>query len=317
MDALKLNERAAAVAQTMVDQAQELGVIVREVGKARVIDAGVLTTGSLGAGLAMARVTLCDLADVSWSNMQVGELTLPAVRVEVRQPVAACMASQYAGWEVNVEPFFAMASGPMRAAYGKEAIFDYIGHRETNAGVAVGVLETGKLPTSQVIDYLANRCNVNPAKLTLVIARTASMAGGVQVVARSVETAMHKLHTLGFDLSRVVAGFGEAPLPPVGKDDLAAIGRTNDAILYGGRVTLMVRGDDDALQKVCNKLPASSSKDHGRPFGEIFASYRHDFYKIDPLLFSPAAVCLQNIDTGRSWYAGKVDHDILLKSFIS
>lgn len=317
MDALKLNERAVTVAGVMMDQAVELGVEVREVGGATVIDAGVLTAGSLGAGVMMSRIAMADLAQVSWSTMQVGEVALPCVQVEVRQPTAACMASQYAGWQVNVDKFFAMASGPMRAVYGKEAIFDHIGHRETNSSVAVGVLETSKLPTVAVVEYIAQRCQVSPQKLTLVVARTASLAGGVQVVSRSVETAMHKLHTLGFDLSRVVAGFGEAPLPPVAKDDLAAIGRTNDAVLYGARVTLMVKGDDSSLEKVCAQLPACASKDHGRPFGEIFASYHHDFYKIDPLLFSPAVVCLQNVDTGRTFFAGKLGHEVLMRSFFS
>lgn len=317
MDALKLNERAAKVAQSMADRSLELGLVVHDIGGARVIDAGVKAAGSLGAGLELARVCLADLAMLNWSTMNVGELSLPSVTVEVRQPVAACMASQYAGWQVSVDTFFAMASGPMRAVYGKETIYDHIGHREVGSNVAVGVLETGKLPTAAVVQELAQKCNVTPAKLTLVVARTASLAGGVQVVARSVETAMHKLHTLGFDLNRVVAGFGETPLPPVAKDDLSAIGRTNDAVLYGGQVTLMVRGDDASLEKVCGELPASASKDYGRPFGEIFASYHHDFYKIDPLLFSPAMICLQNIDSGRTFRAGRLDHDILTRSFMS
>lgn len=317
MDSLNLNARAQAVADAMADRAVELGVTRHTIGGATVLDAGVLATGSLGAGIEMARMAMADLASVSWSSMSLGELALPSVMVEVRQPVAACMASQYAGWQVSVDQFFAMGSGPMRAVYGKESIFDHIGHRELGSEIAVGLLETSKLPSAAVITDIADKCGVAPDKLTLVVARTASLAGGVQVVARSVETALHKLHTLGFDLSRVVAGFGEAPLPPVAKNDLAAIGRTNDAVLYGGRVTLMVRGDDESLEKVCSELPASASKDYGRPFGEIFASYHHDFYKIDPLLFSPAMVCLQNMDSGKTYFAGKMDQDVLVRSFIS
>ena len=106
-------------------------------------------------------------------------------------------------------------------------------------------------------------------------------------MARSVETALHKLHVLGFDLSRVVSGLGKAPLPPVASDDLVAIGLTNDAILYGGQVTLSVRGDDDSIAEIGPRVPSSSSPDHGRPFGEIFSRYNNDFYRIDPLLFSP------------------------------
>ena len=86
---------------------------------------------------------------------------------------------------------------------------------------------------------IAAACQVEPSSVTLLVAPTASLAGGVQVVARSVETAMHKLAELKFDLARIVSAHGSAPLPPVAGDDLAAIGRTNDAILYGARVVLV------------------------------------------------------------------------------
>ena len=33
-----------------------------------------------------------------------------------------------------------------------------------------------------------------------------------------------------------------------------------------------------------------ASPDYGRPFSEIFAGYNNDFYRIDPMLFSPAVI---------------------------
>src|SRR5262249_38807812 len=162
------------------------------------------------------------------------------VQVLTDDPVRACMASQYAGWQVSVGKFFAMGSGPMRARYGKEALFDRIGHRE-EAGVAVGVLETRQLPTEEVVAYLVERVGLPADRLTLLCAPAASIAGTLQVVARSLETALHKLDDLKFDLAQVVSGYGTAPLPPVAADEIGAIGRTNDAILYGGQVTVWVR----------------------------------------------------------------------------
>jgi methenyltetrahydromethanopterin cyclohydrolase len=202
----------------------------------------------------------------------------------------------------------------MRAAAGREELFDRIGLRE-RPDVAVGVLESAKLPDEAVIDYLAERTRVDRSNLTLLVARTASQAGGLQVVARSVETALHKLDELGFDLSRVVSGAGNAPLPPVAADDLAAIGRTNDAVLYGSRVVLSVTGDDASLADVVPRLPSSASKDHGEPFSAIFERYDRDFYKIDPTLFSPAEITLNNVDTGRSHHAGRCEPDVLGRSF--
>jgi methenyltetrahydromethanopterin cyclohydrolase len=137
----------------------------------------------------------------------------------------------------------------------------------------------------------------------------------MQVVARSLETALHKLHELKFDLNQVVSGFGSAPLPPVAKDELGAIGRTNDAILYGGRVTIWVQAEDDQLTEVGPKVPACASEDYGAPFATIFERCNMDFYKIDPMLFSPAEIVLSNLKTGRSFAFGRVRADVLYQSF--
>ncbi|MEX0777281.1 MAG: methenyltetrahydromethanopterin cyclohydrolase [Phycisphaeraceae bacterium] len=322
MGKVTLNARAMRVADELAGSADELGVTVGSAGKARLIDAGVKQTGSLQAGVMVARACLADLAHVCLVPGWIGDRPHIDVVVDVAKPVEACMASQYAGWQINLpgvppasgKSYFAMGSGPMRAAYGKEELFDDTGGRESPDSV-VGVLETGKLPLAEVACYIAQRCRVDERHVTLIAARTASLVGSVQIAARSVETALHKLHALEFDLSRVVAGFGAAPLPPVAKDDMAAIGRTNDAVLYGARVTLMCTGDDESLQTAGQQLPAGASRDYGQPFAQIFARYDHDFYKIDPLLFSPALITLQNITTGRSFTFGKVDAKVLAESF--
>ena len=316
MSVLSLNDRALAVADELVQQAGDFGVEPKLVGTTRVVDAGVKTLGTIDAGVMLARACLADLATVKVVPVQIGDVQLPGVAVNARFPVAACMASQYAGWQIKGEKFYGMGSGPMRAAYGKEKLYDDIGFRERPT-CAVGVIESAKLPTVEVVQDIALKCNVPPRMITLLVAPTASLAGGVQVVARSVETALHKLHELGFDLKRVVAGYGTAPLPPVAADDLAAIGRTNDAVLYGGRVTLVVTGDDESITDVGQRLPSSASTDYGEPFANIFERHGGDFYKIDPMLFSPATVVMQNMATGRTQVFGKVDDEVLRASFFS
>jgi len=314
---LNLNERALRVAHELAARADELGAVVHTIAGATVIDAGAKVRGSLGAGLLLARACLADLATVTFVPGEVASAPLPSVAVSVEQPVAACMASQYAGWQINTGGYFAMGSGPMRAVYAKEELFaePALAPFVEKPAYVVGVLETSKLPTEEVIQYVAQRTGVDANNVTLLIARTASLAGGVQIVARSVETTLHKLHALKFDLARVVAGFGSAPLPPVAMNDMAAIGRTNDAVLYGGRVSLYVTGDDDSLREAGERLPSSASRDYGRPFGDIFKECNYDFYKIDPMLFSPAQVCLQNITTGNSFTFGAVNVDVLRRSF--
>jgi len=310
-----LNERAHELCDAMTADADQLGIAVSTLPcGTRLIDCGVKVLSGLDAGLRLSEVCLAGLGAVKIIAADPKIWSGPAVRVSTSRPVAACMASQYAGWEIKGEKFFAMGSGPMRAAACREELFQHIGHCE-KPGVCVGVLETSKLPPDGVCTDIAEKCGVPPERLTLLAARTSSPAGTVQIVARSVETALHKLHVLGFDLSRIVEGTGSAPLPPVASDDLAAIGWTNDAILYGGIVHLKVHGDDESLASIGPRVPSNASPDYGRPFAEIFQHYGGDFYRIDPLLFSPAAVHFINVDTGNTFFYGQTAPEVLAESF--
>jgi methenyltetrahydromethanopterin cyclohydrolase len=310
-----LNERAHELANAMAADADDLGIAVLTLDcGTRIIDCGTEAAGSTEAGRRLAEICLSDLANVEITGAPVGAWPSDTVKVTTSMPLAACMASQYAGWELKGEKFFAMGSGPMRAAACREELFKDIGLCE-KADVCVGILETSKLPPESVCAEIASKCGIRPNRLTLLVARTASDAGKVQIVARSVETAMHKLHVLGFDLSRIKHGIGFAPLPPVASDDLAAIGWTNDAILYGGGVKLQVTGDDQSLRKIGPSVPSNASPDFGRPFAEIFASYNNDFYRIDPLLFSPARITFDNVDTDQQLHFGKLELNVLAESF--
>lgn len=313
---LELNQRAYRLCEALLARSDELRAEVHRQCETTVIDLGVAARGGLEAGVALAEICLAGLGHVSLVPGNPAVWNGPAVAVRTDQPVAACLASQYAGWQISRGKYFAMGSGPMRAAAGKEKLFDDIAHRE-RPPLAVGVLETSKLPTDEVCQYIADECGVERGALTLLAARTASQAGTVQVVARAVETALHKLHELGFELTRIESGWGVAPLPPVAGNDLAGIGRTNDAVLYGGEVTLWVRGDDAELEAVGPRVPSSASPDHGEPFAAIFARYDHDFYKIDPHLFSPAVVTLANLDSGRSFRCGRTLPEVVVRSFTS
>ena len=302
-----LNSRTAQLCEQIAARAAALRVSRQQLGCGTTLfDFGVDAPGCEAAGVVLARVCLADLAEVTVEEA--------GVRVTSDAPVAACMASQYAGWEVKGEKFFAMGSGPMRAAAGREPLFDQIGFRE-QPDACVGVLESGKLPPEAVCQQIAEKCGIGADRLTLLVAPTSSPAGTLQVVARSVETALHKLHELGFELSRVERGEGTAPLAPLAKDDLAAIGVTNDAILYGGEVTLAVRGDDNSLAEMGPRVPSSASADYGRPFAEVLAACDNDFYRVDPLLFSAAKVTFVNLDSGQRHTFGETNPAVLGRSF--
>ena len=311
---MSLNESARVVVQSILARADALRVAEHTVAGARVLDLGIAARGGLQAGLELARVCLAGRADQYLVPSALPGISGPAVAVHSDDPVRACLASQYAGWSVSAGKYFAMGSGPMRAALGKEPIYDHIPGRE-QADHVVGVLETRKLPTDEVIAYFLDRLGIAADRLTLLCAPASSLAGSVQVVARSLETALHKLHELKFDPNKVVSGFGVAPLPPIGRDDITAIGWTNDAILYGGQVTVWVDADDDEIAAVGPNVPASASKDFGEPFRAIFERAGGDFYKIDPHLFSPAAIEFCNLKSGRRHVFGRVEPEVLRRSF--
>ena len=165
-------------------------------------------------------------------------------------------------------------------------------------------------------EWVARKAGIDAAAITFAVAPTASLAGGVQVVARVIETGLHKMDTLGFDVTRVASAMGTAPLAPTAKSDLRAIGRTNDCVLYGGRAHYTIRADDTELAELAERLPASASRDYGTPFYEIFTRYDNDFYKIDPMLFSPAEAVLTSATSGRTFRAGRLNAPVLRASLL-
>jgi methenyltetrahydromethanopterin cyclohydrolase len=254
------------------------------------------------------------LGHVTFAPITIDHEAWPGVHVWTDHPAVSCMASQYAGWAINPDGFFAMGSGPLRAkARVERELFGKLRYAE-DATRGVLVLEGRTLPTDAVAAWVAGKAGVSPDALTFAIAPTASIAGGVQIAARVLETGLHKMDTIGFDVTRVTSAMGTAPLPPVAKSDIRAIGRTNDCILYGGQARYVVRAEDAELAQLAERLPASTSPDYGTPFYDIFRRYDNDFYKIDPMLFSPAEVWLTSATSGRTFHAGRLDADVLRRS---
>jgi methenyltetrahydromethanopterin cyclohydrolase len=314
-----LNESAFAVVQPLLADAPRAGASVHDIGGVRVVDCGVREPGGTHAGLAMARAALAGRGAVSvlpenGFGDEWPDCPWPVVAVSSAEPVAACLGAQYAGWKVSDDGYFAMASGPVRAAIGREELFAEIGMRE-RPEIAVGLLETSSLPPEQICRQLAHDAGVPPERLVLLVARTASPAGTLQVVARSLETALHKLHDLRFDLGRIRHGRGLAPLAPVPKKDLVAIGRTNDAILYGGHVVLEVTGDDASLLEIGPRAVSKASPDYGASFMDLFERAGRDFYALDPALFAPALLDFVNVDSGHRHRFGSLAPEIVRASF--
>ena len=333
---LSVNTLARPLVERLLAQAEALQVqVMRDASGVSIVDAGITATGSIEAGLLIGEICMGGLGQV---RLRPGALEGWPTWIEVQsaQPVLACLGSQYAGWslaaskeETGGKKFFSLGSGPARALAGKEKLFVELGYRDpisdpaapagaaANAGTqghakaGVLVLEVDRAPPKIIIDKLLHDCALTPAALTLILTPTTSLAGTTQVVARVLEVALHKAHELGFALANIVGGSACAPLPAPSPDGVQAMGRTNDAILYGGRVHLTVRGDDAAARALAQQLPSKNSSDYGRSFADIFKAAEYDFYKIDAALFAPAEVWVSNLDSGNTWHGGGLNMGLL------
>ncbi|WP_206453134.1 methenyltetrahydromethanopterin cyclohydrolase [Aurantimonas marina] len=316
---LSVNQGVIPLVAAMKTRAAELRLaIATGAAGETVIDAGASVAGSLEAGRLITEICLGGLGTVSLEaspHLRRWPFTLT---VRSSQPVVACLASQYAGWQLKSgdgeNSYFSMGSGPARALAGKEELFKHIAYAD-RGDVATLVLEAASPPPEKLVRQIAADCDVAPDNLVIIFAPTQSLAGSVQIVGRVVEVALHKAHELKFDLSQIVEGMGTAPLSPPHPDFVTAMGRTNDAVIYGGRILLHVNGPAADAKALAEQLPSSTSKDYGTPFAEIFRQYEGDFYKIDPMLFSPAEVAVVALETGETFRGGAVDPKLVDLSF--
>ena len=280
------------------------------------VDAGILAQGGLEAGRRIAEICMGGLGHIALS-MGPGKWPL-SLYVHAANPVLACLGSQYAGWSLShgkgEATFRALGSGPARALAKKEKLFEELDYHDTATSAAL-VLEVDRAPPPALIEKIVDDCHIAANQLTIILTPTQSLAGVVQIVARVLEVALHKVHALGFPLEKIIDGTGVAPLPPPAADFITSMGRTNDAILFGGRVQLFVDGSDDDAQQLAEQLPSSSSRDYGKRFGQIFKEVDYDFYKIDPMLFAPAEVVVSTLKGGKTFRAGKVNDVLLDTSF--
>lgn len=312
---ISVQQYSAPLVAELIANAPALGCAVstHESG-ATIVDAGIQVPGGLEAGRIIAEICMGGLGSVALQHVpQFANWPLSVV-VTAKQPVIACLGSQYAGWALSHEKFFSLGSGPARAIAQREEVFKEIDYRDQGTQTVL-VLETDKIPPLEVIEKVARDTGLAANKLTFILTPTRSLAGSLQVTARVLEVALHKCHTLHFDLNAIVDGYGVAPIPAPSPDFIVGMGRTNDAILFGGFVQLFVNTDDAAAEQLATQLPSSASKDYGRPFAEVFKAVNMDFYQIDPMLFSPAKVSVTNLKSGRTFFAGQFNEVLLNQSF--
>ncbi|MCS7115186.1 MAG: methenyltetrahydromethanopterin cyclohydrolase [Nitrososphaerota archaeon] len=314
---LSVNKLAWRLLEELCEHAEFYGVKVEkaECG-ATVVDAGIKAKGGFEAGRIITEICMGGLGKAEIISGKYGELELPSITVYTDYPAIATLGAQFAGWNIKEGDYSAIGSGPARAlALKPKELYEKIGYRD-EFDRAVVVLETDKQPPDKLVRRVAENCRVSCENLAVVLTPTASLAGVTQVAGRIVETGLHKLEKLGLDPKLVLHGWGCAPIPPVHPKFVKAMGRTNDAILYGGVSYYTVEFEnDEKLAEIVEKAPSKASKDYGRPFAEIFKAVGYDFYKIDPNIFAPAVVMVNNVKTGIGVKAGEINVNALKESF--
>ena len=312
---LSVSKLAKELVDKLINNSKELNVLIKKGPlNCTIIDAGIDTKGSEAAGKLIAEICMGGLGSINIENTKTFPNWPLETKVQSKSPVISCLASQYAGWNLSHEKFYALASGPGRAIARREDLFKDLKYKDQFDFIYL-VMEVDKTPPEEIIKKISNDCNAKSEKIILILTPTQSISGVIQVVSRVSEVGLHKLHTLKFPLKNVKEVYGTAPIPPVSNDFITSMGRTNDAILYGGNVELKVTGTDEEISNLAKNLPSTSSKDYGKPFAEIFNSYKGDFYSIDPNLFSPGKVIVTSLDTGKTFEEGKLNIDLLDKSF--
>jgi methenyltetrahydromethanopterin cyclohydrolase len=316
MAKISVNQLAWQKAQKLLDNPVKYGVeITKSAAGATIIDAGVKATGGFEAGKILTELCLGGAGKAELGYKSYGDLDFPSITITSDYPAVAMLGSQFAGWRIKDGENIAIGSGPVRAiALKPKEIYEEL-HYTDVSDKAVITLESNVLPSDVLVEKVCKASNITPQNLIIVVAPTASVAGLTQVAGRVVEVGIHKLHTLGLDFNCIRYAMGYAPIPPVGPDFEVAMARTNDVILYGGTVYLTVDYDDEAkLQELVKSAPSINSKDYGKPFLDIFLNAGKDFYKIDPGLFAPAVLMINNAKTGRTFKAGQINPKVLAQA---
>jgi methenyltetrahydromethanopterin cyclohydrolase len=315
--ALSVNRLAWWLLEELIQNPDFYAVEVEKTTQgATIIDAGINAKGGFQAGKLITEICMGGLGKAEIASRKYGDLELPSIFVYTDHPAVAALGSQFAGWHIKEAEYSAIGSGPARALALKPGkIYEEIGYKDTSDR-AIIILETEKFPSAELFQRVSKDCHVKPEKLAVILTPTNSLVGAIQISGRVLETGIHKLRKVGLDSKTILGAWGCAPIPAVHPEFATAMARANDAILYGGSAFYTVKfEDEDKLKDIVEGAPSIASKAFGTPFIEIFKAAKYDFYKIDPNLFAPAVVVVNNVKTGHVFRAGQIMPDILKKSF--
>lgn len=314
---VSVNREAMKLVRKVIEEKERMNIGVTQLDNgATVIDMGVMFPGGWAAAKYIAEISLGALATLSYGTYRLRDLELPLVSVYTDYPMISCLSSQISGWALkdmkNDAGIVPLISGPIRAIVRKDFFsepFDY----QDDWHEAVAVLQDNRLPDVRLTDYLAREAKVKPENLYVLVAATGSLVGFINVISRTLETSIWRLHTQGLDVSRIISAWGSAPLPPPTRDELKAMIRVNTYTYYGGCAGYILDEEDQKITTVLDQLTLSPKTTHqyGIPFGQLLREAGGDIFNMREFCHSVAKINLLNIQSGNAYQYGEIDDRML------
>lgn len=313
---VSVNKRAMEIVRTIIREKDALNVGVSTLKNgSTVIDMGVNYKGGYQAAKHLVEITLGGLGYLQYGNFDLDGLELPQVEIYVDSPVIACLGSQLSGWalpELKTNNIVPLISGPIRTIVKEDKFAKAFPYEDKNDEVVVA-LQGGLIPDIRLTDYLASKSGVDPDKVYVLTAAAGSLAGIVNVVARTLETSLWRLHALGFNPEKVFSAWGKAPIPPISKDEYTSMIRSNTFVYYGGTVGLTVDCDDKEITDILKKVVLSkeTTDQYGIPFGKLLTEANGNIFEMTKFVHSVTKVILYNVNSGNTFKCGETDLEVL------
>lgn len=315
---ISVNQRSVELVKKLIQDQEGYKVKLHTIKGVNVIDCGVVESGSWKSAKIMTEVLYGGLNEVSFETfpIPIDEVYYNAVHVQSDYVVLQQAGCNISGWELKPGKFAPVLAGPGRLVSRKENDWftSYSDYKDASHE-AVLTIEMGTMPSEEQIEELVEAVGIEAKDIYILVAASGSLACSTQVAARIIEQSLHRLHEEHFNLDYIIEAHGFCVIPPVIKDDLIAMGRLNDVLIYGGQATFTVDCEDEEIECLIDKITSDKCSVYGTMFKEIYEQNGCDFYQVPMEMYSPAKVVIVNQRTGRTFKAGRINTEVLSKSF--
>jgi len=278
---------------------------------------GVFHKGGWLAGKYFTEIGLGGLGELSFTKKKIGNYWMPALKIDVDLPTIAEMSSHVAFWRVPWKGKTVNISGPIRSIRKTDIFSQAVAYQDKWAKKAVAEIQTTELPDEAFTSHIAEQIGYSPQDLYVIVAKTGTLVGAIQVGARNVEQTLPTLFDHGLKMEWIVHANGITPLVSVVDDELIAYGRVNDSLIYGQESNIYLSCEDQVIIDILDSIPFSKNKDvFGIPFQKLFNCCNNDWTEVPRAWDAPCKVNFYNLKTGHSFTTGRLSHEVLEKSFL-